>query len=72
MLADLPAFRELIVTFARAEWRRNNTHRKRLPKGFDASLALDLVAIEDGSAVPVLKWNRETTQAYLPGFSDQN
>jgi hypothetical protein len=71
VLADLPAFRELIVTFARAEWRRNNTHRKRLPKGFDASLALDLVAIEDGSAVPVLKWNRETTQAYLPGFSDQ-
>lgn len=71
VLSDLPALRELIVAFARAEWRRNNPHRKRLPKGFDASLALDLIAIEDGSAVPVLKWNREVSQAYLPVFSDQ-
>jgi hypothetical protein len=71
VLADLPAFRELLVAFARVEWRRLNTHRERLPKGFDASLALDLVAIDEGSAVPVLKWNRETLQEQLPGFSDQ-
>jgi hypothetical protein len=71
VLADLPAFRELVVAYARAEWRHQNTRRKRLPKGFDASLALDLVGIEEGSAVPVLKWNRETTQDRLPGFSDQ-
>jgi hypothetical protein len=71
VLTDLPAFRELLVAYAKAEWRRLNVHRKRVPRGFDASLAFDLIAIEDGSAVPVLKWNREITQARLPGFTDQ-
>ncbi|MBG0794198.1 hypothetical protein IYY11_12570 [Methylocystis sp. H62] len=71
VLVDLPAFRELLVAFAKAEWRKLHEDRKRVPKGFDASLAFDLVAVEDGSAVPVLEWNRETTQSRLPGFTDQ-
>ena len=71
VLTDLPAFRELIVAFAKSEWRRLNEDRKRVPRGFDASLAFDLVGIEDGSAVPVMEWNRAKTQASLPGFTDQ-
>ena len=70
VLPDLPAFRELLVAFAKSEWRKLED-RKRVPKGFDASLAFDLVAVEDGSAVPVLEWDRENTQARLPGFTDQ-
>ncbi len=71
VLTDLPAFRELLVAFAKAEWRRLNEGRKRVPTGFYASLAFDLVGIEDGSAVPCLEWNREATQECLPGFTDQ-
>ncbi|MGO9943529.1 MAG: hypothetical protein ACLPIC_12285 [Rhodoblastus sp.] len=71
VLTDLPAFRELLVAFAKSEWRKLNEDRKRVPRGFDASLAFDLVGIEDGSAVPVLEWNRARTQAQLPGFTDQ-
>jgi hypothetical protein len=71
VLPDLPAFRELLVAIAKSEWRKLHEDRKRVPKGFDAGLAFDLIGIEDGSAVPVLQWNRETTQARLPGFTDQ-
>ena len=71
VLTDLPAFRELVVAFAKSEWRRLNEDRKRVPRGFDASLAFDLVGIEDGSAVPVMEWNRAKTLASLPGFTDQ-
>lgn len=71
VLSDLPAFRDLLVAFAKDGWREANAKRKRVPKGFDKSIALDLVAIEDGSAVPLLKWNRNVAQANLPGFSDR-
>lgn len=40
-------------------------------KGFDQSMSFDLVAIEEGSAVPKLLWNREIAQESLPGFSDE-
>ena len=71
VLTDLSAFRELVVAFAKAEWRKLNEDRERVPKGFDASLAFDLVAIENGSAIPVVEWNRSVTQECLPGFTDQ-
>lgn len=71
VLSDLPAFRDLLVSFAKEEWRTSNQDRKRLPRGFDKSFAFDLVSIENGSAVPKLEWNRETAQATLPGLTDQ-
>ena len=43
VLTDLPALGELVVAFAKSEWRRLNEDRKRVPRGFDASLAFDLV-----------------------------
>lgn len=71
VLSDLPAFRDLLVSFAKDEWRTANADRKRLPRGFDKSIAFDLIAIEEGSAVPKLEWNRGTAQETLPGLTDQ-
>lgn len=71
VLSDLPAFRDLLVAFAKVEWREKHPDRKRVPKGFDKSLSFDLVSIEPGSAVPNLVWNRQVAQANLPGFEDE-
>jgi hypothetical protein len=71
VLSDLPAFRDLLVAFAKDGWREINSQRQRVPKGFDKSLSFDLVAIEPGSAIPKLDWNRRTAQAHLPGFADE-
>lgn len=70
VLSDLPAFRDLIVAFARELWFDINTGRQRVPKGFDTSLSFDLVGIEAGSAVPKLSWSRDVAQAQLPGLTD--
>lgn len=71
VLSDLPAFRDLLVSYAKDKWRSVNTGRKRLPKGFDKSISLDLIAIEDGSAMPKLDWSRDMAQAMLPEFDDE-
>jgi hypothetical protein len=71
VLLDLPAFKDLLIAYARVEWRKANSDRERVPKGFDKSISLDLVAIEDGSAVPVLNWDRRSAQTTLPGFRDE-
>jgi hypothetical protein len=71
VLLDLPAFRDLLVSYAKDKWRAFNIERQRLPKGFDKSISFDLVAIEEGSAMPKLDWSRQVAQATLPGFSDQ-
>lgn len=69
ILPDIEAFRDLIVAFAKSSWLDSNKDRQRVPKGFDAQLNLDLVVIEDGSAVPVLKPSRHSAQDILPGLS---
>lgn len=71
VLSDLPAFRDLLVSYAKDEWRLLHTDRQRVPKGFDKSFAFDLVTIEEGSAIPKLEWNRDSAQANLPGFLDE-
>ncbi|OYV35000.1 MAG: hypothetical protein B7Z80_19660 [Rhodospirillales bacterium 20-64-7] len=71
VLSDLPAFRDLLVSYAKDEWRRRHAERERVPKGFDKSLAFDLISIENGSAIPQLEWNRDSAQANLPGFADE-
>lgn len=71
VLSDLPAFRELLVAFARDQWLLSHTDRKRVPKGFDQSIAIELTGIGQGSAVPKLEWNSDQAQRYLPGFHDE-
>jgi hypothetical protein len=70
ILSDLPAFRDLLVAFAKEDWRKRHADRKRIPKGFDKSISFDLIAIEPGSTVPILEWNRSDAQANLLSFSD--
>jgi hypothetical protein len=71
VLSDLPAFRDLIVAFARQRWRKLNADRERVPRGFDRSLNFALTGIDEGSAVPKLSWDRDSAQALLPGFADE-
>ena len=71
VLPDLGAFRDLIVAFAKDRWRENHADRQRLPRGFDKSITFDLIAVEEGSAMPKLDWSREQAQIALPGFTDE-
>lgn len=71
VLGDLPAFRDLVVAYAKQIWRDLNTDRQRVPKGFEQSLIFDLTAIEDGSAIPKLSWDRAAAQRQLPGFASE-
>jgi len=71
VLPDLSAFRDLLVSYVKAEWRTAHAERERLPKGFEKSIAFDLVGVKDGSAVPQLEWDRDTAQLLLPDFKDE-
>ncbi len=71
VLPDLSAFRDLLVSYAKDRWRTTHALRRRLPKGFDKSISFDLVALDDGSAMPKLGWNRDNAQAYLPTIADE-
>lgn len=71
VLSDLPAFRDLMVAYAKDRWRQSHVDRQRLPKGFDKSISFDLISIQEGSAVPLLDWSREIAQQTLPGFTDE-
>ncbi|WP_298336392.1 hypothetical protein [uncultured Erythrobacter sp.] len=68
VLLDLPAFRDLVVAFAKTSWKQKHPGRERVPKGFDKSLTFDLLDIADGSAIPKLEWRGTEQQQNLPGF----
>lgn len=70
VLPDLPAFRDLLAALVKDEWRRDNAKRQRLPKGFDRSFTFDLIGIGEGSAIPMIEWNRDIAQESLPGMAD--
>ncbi|MCP1168929.1 hypothetical protein [Limimaricola litoreus] len=69
VLPDIEAFRDLLVAFAKSEWLSHHVGRQRVPRGFDASLNLDLISIEDGSSVPVLVPSFDQGQSFLPGMT---
>ena len=71
VLGDLSAFRDLLVSYAAAEWKVDHAERERLPKNFEKSISFDLVDIEDGSAMPKIEWYRGTVQQQLPEFRDE-
>jgi len=71
VLGDLPAFRDLLVSYADAEWRKTHKDRERLPKNFEKGLLFNLVGIEDGSAMPRIEWDRHAPQSQLPDMMDE-
>jgi hypothetical protein len=70
-LPDLPAFRDLLLSYAKDEWRTRHEDRKKLPKNFDKELALSLFDIKNGSAIPQLEWCRNSSQASLFDTPDE-
>ena len=54
VLKDWAAFEELVVEVAKDIFRRENTDRKRTPRGFKDEFSLHLAGVEPGSAIPVL------------------
>lgn len=54
VLADLAAYKDLVIEVARSLYLSGNPDRKRVPKGFEDSFRLTLKQIDRGSAVPVL------------------
>lgn len=71
ILVDLPAFRDLLVAYAKQLWKDKHADRQRVPKGFEQSLNFDLVQIREGSAIPKLSWDRDSAQHLLPGFANE-
>lgn len=65
VLSDLQAFKELLLSFTKDEWRKAHPERKKLPKNFSRELSLSLFDIEDGSAIPKLEWSRPSEDALL-------
>lgn len=53
-LLELVNYERLVVDVAKALWLTENPDRVRTPKGFTSKVRLRLVAVEDGSAIPVL------------------
>jgi hypothetical protein len=70
VLLDLPAFRDLVVSFAKVVWKEGNPERQRIPKGFDKSFSFDLVGVTSGSAIPALEWRVNNEQERLPTFGN--
>jgi len=54
-LAELVAYRELVIGVAKEIFRRDHPNRQRLPSGFTERLQLRFQTVERGSAVPVLE-----------------
>ena len=59
VLADLAAYKDLVLEVARAIYLKDNPGRKRVPKGFDDLFRLTLKQVDHGSAIPLLVIERE-------------
>src|SRR5437763_268836 len=66
VLPELAAYRDVVLSVARALFQIDNPKRQRVPKGFEASFQLFLDAVEEGSsAVPIV--SRSVTDTSLFG-----
>ena len=55
-LKDLAAFDEMILEVAKAEYRKENADRQRIPRHFTKGIEIGLTAIEAGSTNPVFSF----------------
>lgn len=53
-LRDLAALEEMLVDVAKVEFLRANPNRQRSPRRFNDGVSLNLTAVTEGSAVPVI------------------
>lgn len=68
VLKDWAAFEELVLEMARSLYLKENTERKRVPRGFADNFSLHLSGVENGSAKPVIQ--RMLPDGELPGIND--
>jgi hypothetical protein len=54
LFKDLAVLEEMIIEVAKSEFLKDHPSRRRSPRGFTDGVSLNLTAIEDGSAVPVI------------------
>lgn len=54
-LADLAAFREMVLEVAKWRFMEENRDRRRTPRGFTENIDLKLTGVEGGSATAVIK-----------------
>ncbi len=66
VLADLAAYRDLVVELAKRLFLRREPGRKRVPKGFAESFQLGIRAIEKGSTLAVVSRTFGGSQPPLP------
>jgi len=64
LLKDLAAIEELAFGAARWLYLKEHQSRQRVPRGFMEGLSLNLVAVESGSAMPVIKWETDEAQLF--------
>ncbi|PKN04421.1 MAG: hypothetical protein CVU74_06970 [Deltaproteobacteria bacterium HGW-Deltaproteobacteria-9] len=65
-LAELLAYKKILMETARELWRRDHPDRKYLPRGWEESVAIKFYAINEGSAGIVLKREIELPNGDLP------
>ncbi|MCE1226499.1 MAG: hypothetical protein LWW87_08450 [Geobacteraceae bacterium] len=53
-LKDFAALEEMIVEVAKLKYKEEHPQRERVPRGFTDGLELHLVAVEEGSAIPII------------------
>ncbi|MSR59336.1 MAG: hypothetical protein EXS05_17120 [Planctomycetaceae bacterium] len=54
LLSDLAVLEEMVIEVAKWLYLKENQSRKRTPRGFTDDIGLNLTAVEEGSAVPVI------------------
>ncbi len=66
VLPELLAYRKLVVETAKALWRRQNSDRERLPKGFEENISIKFYTLEPGSTAVPLERVYESEESGLP------
>lgn len=65
VLKDFSVLEDLIIEVAKWHYRKEHESRKRIPKGFKEQVSLDVVSIEEGSAIPKIVLSVATTFGML-------
>lgn len=67
--SEVAALEDILRTLVKMFWLERFPHRKRIPKGFDQQITLNLTDIGPGSSVPILE--RQSEAVFDDLFSEQ-